>query len=76
MRGGISVSKRPRGMRREERDGEYPHFDPEEYLFRRVPLILWPSADDLVEVDAVELPDMSVGRSRMGASSPRTACRG
>jgi len=31
-----------------------------------VPLVLWPSADDPVEVDAVQLPDMSVGRSRFG----------
>lgn len=60
------MSKRPRGMKREEHDGEYPHFDPNEYLFRRVPLALWSSADDPVEVDAVELPDMSVGRSRFG----------
>ncbi len=70
------MSKRPRGMKRAERDGEYPHFAPEEYLFRRVPFVLWPSADDPLEVDAIELPDMFVGRSRMGASSPRTACRG
>ena len=60
------MSKRPRGMKRDARDGEYPHFDAEEFLFRRVPLILWPSADDPVEVDAVELPDMSVGRSLSG----------
>jgi len=39
-------------------------FDPGEYLFRRVPLEHWEKPDDNVELDAIELPDMSVMRSR------------
>jgi hypothetical protein len=43
-----------------------PHFPPDEYLYRRVPHELWsPQADGSpIDVDAIEMPDMSVGRSR------------
>ncbi len=41
-------------------------FHPEEYLYRRVPLELWDEGDDPIEIDAVELPDMSVIRSKYG----------
>jgi hypothetical protein len=45
-----------------------PHFERGEYLYRRVPHELWdPDADPgelPIDVDAVEMPDMSVGRSR------------
>jgi hypothetical protein len=45
---------------------EDPHFHPDEYLFRRVPIALWDDPADRLEVDAVELPDISVGRSKYG----------
>jgi hypothetical protein len=45
-----------------------PHFERSEYLYRRVPHELWdPDADPgelPIDVDAVAMPDMSVGRSR------------
>jgi hypothetical protein len=41
-----------------------PQFHPAEYLFRRVPTRLWDGDDPKPEVDAVELPDISVERSR------------
>ena len=43
-----------------------PHFDKAEYLYRRVPHGLWD--DDAIglpiDVDAIEMPDMSVSRSK------------
>lgn len=60
------MSKRPTAMESGDGEAEYPHFVPDEVLFRRVPLILWQSKDDDIELDAIELPDMSVGRSRFG----------
>ena len=53
-------------MEREDDEAEYPHFVPDEVLYRRVPLILWASKNHDVELDAIELPDMSVARSRFG----------
>lgn len=41
-------------------------FQPEEYLYRRVPLVLWDDGDDPIEIDAIELPDMSVMRGKYG----------
>jgi hypothetical protein len=37
-------------------------FEPKEYLYRRVPHELWD--DDYVNLDAIELPDMSVNRGK------------
>ena len=39
-------------------------FRPDEYLYRRVPLVLWDFTG--VDIDAIELPDMSVVRSKYG----------
>src|SRR4051794_25169322 len=41
-----------------------PFDDLEEYLYRRVAPELWDESG--IEVDAIELPDMSVNRSRFG----------
>jgi len=41
-----------------------PHFHPEEFLFRRVPTWMWDHQGDELGVDAVQLPDISVGRSK------------
>src|SRR5947208_17183332 len=43
---------------------EDPIFEPEECLYRRVPHELWD--DDYVNLDAIELPDMSVNREKYG----------
>lgn len=45
-----------------------PHFNKEEYLFRRVPLDYWDEPCDVrdLDVDAVQMPDISVGRSSFG----------
>jgi hypothetical protein len=39
-------------------------FKSAEYLYRRVPPELWESKDDDIELDAIQLPDMSVIRSK------------
>lgn len=39
-------------------------FDPEEYLYRRVMPEQWEEAE--IDIDAIELPDMSVNRSSLG----------
>ncbi len=39
-------------------------FSPNEWLYRRVPHVLWD--DGGVELDAIELPDMSVNREKHG----------
>ncbi len=44
-----------------------PCDDPEEMLFRRVPPKLWD--DEHVELDTVELPDMSVNRGSLGPAA-------
>ena len=43
------------------RDGrpEDQEFRPTEYLYRCVPLIQWDDGDEPIELDAIELPDMS-----------------
>jgi hypothetical protein len=43
-----------------------PHFDPQEYLYRRIPLSLWDDASVPIDINAVNLPDLSTGRSRFG----------
>lgn len=48
-----------KGSRQEDQ-----YFSPEEYLFRRVPLELWDDPADDIDVDAIELPDMSVMREK------------
>jgi hypothetical protein len=60
------MAELPPGMHQGEKH-PLPHFDKDEYLYRRVPPILWDDeADDLpIDVDALEMPDMSVGRSRL-----------
>ena len=59
------MSKIPPAMRQ---DGRRPvqHFDPQEYLYRRIPLVLWDDPGAPIELNAVNLPDLSVGRSRFG----------
>jgi hypothetical protein len=54
----------PPGMYQGERH-PVPQFHPEEYLYRRVPPDFWEEhAARPIDIDAIELPDMSVGRSR------------
>jgi hypothetical protein len=53
----------PPAMRSEGREADQ-EFDPDEYLYRRVPLDHWAEWDDYIELDAIELPDMSVMRSK------------
>jgi hypothetical protein len=43
---------------------EDQEFRPTEYLYRRVPLVHWDDGDDPIEIDAIELPDMSVMRGK------------
>ena len=52
-------------MRRNKRPA-IPHFHGEEFLYRRVPLELWSDPGTPLGVNAIELPDMSVGRSKFG----------
>jgi hypothetical protein len=59
------MSSIPAAMRRNDRP-TIPHFDPREFLYRRVPLSLWDNAAVPLEINAVSLPDLSVGRSRFG----------
>ena len=55
----------PAGMRQEGRH-PVPHFNPAEYLYRRVPHELWDEDNPGLPIDiaAIDLPDMSAGRSR------------
>lgn len=55
----------PDAMMRKGR-GADGSFNSGELLFRRVPLTLWEDGDDAIEIDAIELPDMSVLRSKYG----------
>lgn len=41
-------------------------FESDEQLYRRVPFVLWDEDDDDVDLDAIELPDMSVVRGKYG----------
>jgi hypothetical protein len=41
-----------------------PHFHRDEYLFRRVPTQIWDDPSSELGVEAVALPDLSVGRSK------------
>lgn len=59
------MSKTPVAMRTNGRSCD-PHFHPGEYLFRRVPDWIWDDPTDRPGPEAIELPDMSVGRSRYG----------
>jgi hypothetical protein len=43
-----------------------PYFHPDEYLYRRVPDWLWDDGESPpFDIDAIALPDMSVGRSKL-----------
>jgi hypothetical protein len=59
------MSSPPLAMRTDDRPHD-PHFHPDEHLFRRVPLWLWDDPAEELGVEAVELPDISVGRSKYG----------
>ncbi len=61
------MSKPPLAMRSNGRHLA-PHFEKDEYLFRRVPLDYWDAPCDVrnLDVDAVQMPDLSVGRSKFG----------
>ncbi len=59
------MSKPPVAMRTNNRPLD-PYFHPDEYLFRRVPVSIWDDPADRPGPEAVELPDMSVGRSKYG----------
>lgn len=59
------MSKQPVAMRTNGRPLD-PYFHPDERLFRRVPIWMWDDPADRPGPEAVELPDMSVGRSRYG----------
>lgn len=66
------MSSLPDAMRRKGRP-EVPHFSPEEYLFRRVPTHIWDDPAEELGVEAIELPHVSVGRSKYGhADGPVT----
>lgn len=56
---------RPAAMRRSGRPRDQD-FRPDEYLYRRVPLELWAEAGEEVDIDAIQLPDMSVIRGKYG----------
>jgi hypothetical protein len=53
----------PEEMKRNGRS-RIKEFDPDEYLDRRVEPEQWNEAD--IDIDAIELPDMSVNRSSLG----------
>jgi hypothetical protein len=59
--------KIPAAMRQGGRP-EDPHFSKEEYLYRRIPLLIWddPCLAFPFDVDAVKLPDISTARSKYG----------
>lgn len=59
------MADRPTAMLRNGRPRDQ-EFRPEERLFRRVPLQLWDDGNDPIEVDAIELPDLSVLREKYG----------
>ena len=59
------MSKIPPAMKQNRRFVD-AHFVKTEYLYRRVPLDYWADAGDDLDVNAVELPDMSCGRSKYG----------
>src|SRR6516225_7637737 len=59
------MSMIPLPMRRNGRH-PVPHFLADEYLYRRVPDWMWENAADPLEVNAIELPDLSLGRSKFG----------
>lgn len=59
------MSNLPEGMLQSGRPS-VPRFDPEEYLYRRIPPELWDESSPGLPIDlhAIALPDMSVGRSQ------------
>ena len=59
------MSKPPAAMKANGRPVD-PHFHPDECLFRRVPDWLWDDPAEPPGLEAVELPSMSVGRSKYG----------
>jgi hypothetical protein len=59
------MSRIPAAMRENNRH-PVPHFDQEEFLYRRIPPDCWDDPAAPIDVNAVNLPDISVGRSRFG----------
>jgi hypothetical protein len=59
------MSKIPPAMKQNGRHAN-PSFPKTEYLYRRVPIDFWPDASEPLDVNAIELPDLSCGRSRYG----------
>jgi len=61
------MSKIPAAMRQGGRHQD-PHFYKEEYLYRRIPDVIWddPNLDFPFDIDAMKLPDISTGRSKYG----------
>ncbi len=57
------MSKPPLAMRTNGRNSD-PYFHPDEFLFRRVPIRIWDDPSDRPGPEAIELPDISVGRSK------------
>lgn len=57
------MTELPEGMLQRGRP-EDDRFEPSEHLYRRVPHVLW--EDDYINLDAIELPDMSVNREKYG----------
>ena len=48
-------------------------FEASEYLYRRIPHDLWEA--DYINLDAIELPDMSVNRQKYGTQRLRSEMR-
>jgi hypothetical protein len=59
------MSSPPLAMRANGRP-EDPHFVADEYLFRRIPTQIWDDPAEDLGIEAIELPDISVGRSKYG----------
>ncbi|MEZ6142330.1 MAG: hypothetical protein R3B84_17360 [Zavarzinella sp.] len=59
------MPKQPEAMKRSGRP-IVADFHPEEYLYRRVPTRIWPAKDSILDIAAIELPDISTARSEFG----------
>jgi len=59
------MSSPPIAMRANGRP-EDPYFVAEEFLFRRIPTQIWDDPTEDLGIEAIELPDVSVGRSKYG----------
>jgi hypothetical protein len=60
------MSKIPPAMMMTKDKHVNPAFPSAEYLYRRIPLSLWGDAGAPLDVNAIELPDLSCGRSKYG----------